>query len=111
LRRYNAESFSTFPKPLKDSSSAAWRGCRLSTSHQGQALQTIVRTDMARVGVPDRQFVSMGMFRDPVQFEQAAGPHTSSLSGPHLPAVAAVVAASLTLVLLMQSQLYTSQML
>ena len=38
----------------------AWRGCRLSTSHQGQALQTIVRTDMARVGVPDRQFVSLG---------------------------------------------------
>ena len=68
----NAESFSTFPKPLKDSSEESWRGCRLATSHQGQALQTIVRADMARVGIPERRFVTLGMFRDPVQFEQAA---------------------------------------
>jgi hypothetical protein len=68
----NAESFTTFPKPLKDSSEEAWRGCRLATSHQGQALQTIVRADMARVGIPERKFVALGMFRDPVQFEQAA---------------------------------------
>lgn len=68
----NAESFTTFPKPLKDSSAAAWRSCRLATSHQGQALQTMVRADMARVGIPEREFATLGMFRDPVQFEQAA---------------------------------------
>mmetsp|Transcript_9081 Transcript_9081/g.14421 ORF Transcript_9081/g.14421 Transcript_9081/m.14421 type:complete len:518 (-) Transcript_9081:218-1771(-) len=68
----NAESFTSFPKPLKDSSRNAWRGCRLATSHQGQALQTMVRADMARVGIPERDFVTLGMFRDPVQFEQAA---------------------------------------
>ena len=68
----NAASFTTFPKPLKDSSEEAWRGCRLVTSHQGQALQTIIRADMARAGAPERPLVPLGMFRDPVQFEQAA---------------------------------------
>ena len=68
----NAASFATFPKPLKDSSEVAWRACRLVTSHQGQALQTIIRADMARAGAPERPLVPLGMFRDPVQFEQAA---------------------------------------
>jgi hypothetical protein len=68
----DAASFATFPKPLKDSSAEAWSACQLATSHQGQALQTIVRADMARVGAAKRRFVPLGMFRDPVQFEQAA---------------------------------------
>ena len=68
----NAASFTTFPKPLKDSSAERWSRCRLATSHQGQALQTIVRADMARMGAPERGLVPLGMFRDPAQFEQAA---------------------------------------
>jgi len=68
----NAASFTTFPKPLKDSSAESWNDCLLATSHQGQALQTIVRADMARVGSNERAFIPLGMFRDPVQFEQAA---------------------------------------
>lgn len=68
----NASEIKTFPKPLKDSSTESWNSCRLATSHQGQALQTIVKADMARVGSVERPFIPLGMFRDPVQFEQAA---------------------------------------
>jgi hypothetical protein len=32
----------------------------------------MVRADMARVGSNERAFIPLGMFRDPVQFEQAA---------------------------------------
>ena len=71
----DAASFAGFPKPLKDGSATAWSTCALATSHQGQALQTMVRADMRRHGLDgdaDRPFVPLGMFRDPTQFEQAA---------------------------------------
>ena len=70
----DAASFAGFPKPLKDGSEEAWSTCALATSHQGQALQTMVRADMARHGLDadERTVVPLGMFRDPVQFEQAA---------------------------------------
>ena len=70
----DAASFAGFPKPLKDGSPEAWAECALATSHQGQALQTMVRADMTRHGfdADARPFAPLGMFRDPVQFEQAA---------------------------------------
>lgn len=70
----DAASFAGFPKPLKDGSPEAWAECALATSHQGQALQTMVRADMTRHGLDAdaRPFAPLGMFRDPVQFEQAA---------------------------------------
>ncbi len=71
----DAASFAGFPKPLKDGSATAWSTCALATSHQGQALQTMVRADMQRHGLDgdaDRPIVPLGMFRDPTQFEQAA---------------------------------------
>lgn len=70
----DAASFAGFPKPLKDGSHEAWAECALATSHQGQALQTMVRADMTRHGfdADERPFAPLGMFRDPVQFEQAA---------------------------------------
>lgn len=70
----DAASFAGFPKPLKDGSPEAWAECALATSHQGQALQTMVRADMTRHGLDAdaRPLAPLGMFRDPVQFEQAA---------------------------------------
>ena len=47
----DAASFAGVSKPLKDGTATAWSTCALATSHQGQALQTMVRADMQRHGL------------------------------------------------------------
>ena len=59
------------PRPLEDQSDDNWRSCRMLTSHTARELLVRAEEDEDKSGLVRPKFL-MGLFRDPVEYEQAA---------------------------------------